>query len=107
MLCNGQHTAWTLEKYGLFKREKSERMEESLENHSRKLQTLEQHRQALQAEWDNMNNRSSEDIIDSMPQKCQAIIAAQGGNTRYWQNHRTNSRRKTIFQRLNLLSKFY
>ena len=39
--------------------------------------------QALQEEWTNMPQIKIQRIISSMRRRCQAVIAAQGGHTRY------------------------
>lgn len=40
--------------------------------------------QALQEEWNNMPQQRIQRLIGSMRRRCQAVITAQGGHTRYW-----------------------
>ena len=50
-------------------------------------QTLQQLRDALQDEWRRIPQRHLRRLIHSMPNRCQAVIDARGGNTRYWLSH--------------------
>lgn len=47
-------------------------------------QTLEQLRNALQDEWGRIPQQQIRRLIQSMPRRCQAVLDAHGGNTRYW-----------------------
>ena len=46
-------------------------------------QTLEQLRNALQDEWGRIPQQQIRRLIQSMPRRCQAVLDAHGGNTRY------------------------
>jgi transposase len=46
-------------------------------------QTLPQLALALQAEWDNIPQYKIRILIPSMGRRCQAVIDARGGHTRY------------------------
>ena len=46
-------------------------------------QTLQQLAQALQAEWNNIPMQTIRHLVSSMGSRCQAVIAARGGHTRY------------------------
>ena len=46
-------------------------------------QTLQQLRDAPQDEWRRIPQRQIRRLIRSMPRRCQAVIDARGGNTRY------------------------
>jgi transposase len=48
-------------------------------------QTLDQRRQMLQQEWRTIprNNDIVRNLIESMPRRCRAVLAARGGHTRY------------------------
>jgi len=48
-----------------------------------KLTTLRDLRLALLEEWENIPQENIRTLVDSMPQKCQAVIEAEGGVTRY------------------------
>jgi len=45
--------------------------------------TLPELRQALQAEWDNLPQAVISTVIASMRRRCQAVVDADGGHTRY------------------------
>jgi len=38
---------------------------------------------ALQEEWDSIDPDMTKSLVDSMSRRCQAVIAAKGGNTKY------------------------
>ena len=46
-------------------------------------QTRQQLCQALQDEWRRIPQRQIRDLIESMPRRCQSVIEANGGHTRY------------------------
>jgi hypothetical protein len=48
-------------------------------------QTLDQLHQMLQQEWRTIprNNDIVRNLIESMPRRCRAVLAARGGHTRY------------------------
>ena len=44
-------------------------------------QTLDQLRQLLQQEWRTIPRNTVIHLIDSMPKRCRAVLAARGGHT--------------------------
>ena len=46
-------------------------------------QTLDQLRQMLQQEWRTILRNNVRNLIESMPRRCRAVLAARGGHTRY------------------------
>ena len=46
-------------------------------------QTLDQFRQMLQQEWRTIPRNNVSNLIESMPRRCRAVLAARGGHTRY------------------------
>jgi transposase len=46
-------------------------------------QTLDQLRQMLQQEWRTIPRNNVRNLIESMPRRCRAVLAARGGHTRY------------------------
>jgi hypothetical protein len=46
-------------------------------------QTLDQLRQVLQQEWWTIPRNNVKKLIESMPSRCRAVLAARGGHTRY------------------------
>jgi hypothetical protein len=46
-------------------------------------QTLQDLRNVLIEEWDNISQEEVTNLISSMPQRLEAVIRARGGNTRY------------------------
>ena len=47
-------------------------------------QTHYQLRQMLQQEWRTIPRSNVRNLIESMPRRCRAVLAARGGHTRYW-----------------------
>jgi transposase len=45
--------------------------------------TLNQLRQMLQQEWRTIPRNNVKNLIESMPKRCRAVLAARGGHTRY------------------------
>jgi hypothetical protein len=46
-------------------------------------QTLDQFRQMLQQEWRTIPRNNVSNLIESMPRRCRAVLAARGGHTQY------------------------
>jgi hypothetical protein len=46
-------------------------------------QTLDQLCQMLQLEWQTISRSNVRQLIESMPRRCRAVLAARGGHTRY------------------------
>ena len=46
-------------------------------------QTLDQHRQMLQQEWQTIPRIDMRNLIEPMPRRCREVLAARGGHTRY------------------------
>jgi transposase len=46
-------------------------------------QTLDQLRQMLQQEWQTIPRNNVRNLIESMPRRCRAVLAASGGHTRF------------------------
>lgn len=61
------------------------KMKDWLQDHYDNLYSLsyDRLREAVQAAWNYITEETVKDIIDSMPARCQAVIDAGGGHTRY------------------------
>ena len=46
-------------------------------------QTLDQPCQMLQQQWRTIPRNNVRKLIESMPRRCRAVLAARGGHTRY------------------------
>jgi DDE superfamily endonuclease len=59
-------------------------MKDFIQDHygDRKL-SLSETRQAVEAAWESITPQELRKLVDSMPQRCQAVIDAQGGHTKY------------------------
>jgi transposase len=60
-----------------------EHLDKRVRQRQRPPQILDQLRQMLQQEWRTIPRNNVRNLIESMPRRCRAVLAARGGHTRY------------------------
>jgi transposase len=60
-----------------------DQLDKSLRQRRPPPQTLDQLRQMLQQEWQTIPRNNVRNLIESMPRRCRAVLAARGGHTGY------------------------
>lgn len=60
-----------------------DQLDKAIRNRQEPPETLQQLAEALEEEWLNLPQENIQRLIESMPRRCQAVIQARGGHTRY------------------------
>ena len=63
------------------------KMKDWIQNNYEKNLSYDQLRDAMTAAWEQISEQFLDELMDSMPARCEAVILADGMHTRYWNLH--------------------